>query len=179
MQGYIIHFNEEKGYGFIRSEESEENIFVHISEVTNADNLEQGQEVEFQLKKTAKGLSAVSVKAGAKQRSPYLIFGVVSSLITLAIFAYATQQLQPLLAYLVAINISTFLLYGYDKFISRTEMLRVPELNLQVLALIGGSPAALLAQRFFRHKTIKESFQIIYWIIVAIQFGLLIFMMKD
>jgi len=179
MQGYIIHFNEEKGYGFIRSEEADENIFVHISEVTNADSLEQGQEVAFQLKKTAKGLSAVSVKAGAKQRSPYLIFGTISLVITLAIFAYATQQLQTLLAYLLAINITTFLLYGYDKFISRTEMLRVPELNLQALALLGGSPAALVAQKFFRHKTIKESFQIVYWIIVAIQFGVLIFLLKN
>jgi len=179
MQGYIIHFNEEKGYGFIDSDEYEENIFVHISEVTNAESLEQGQEVEFQIEKTAKGLSAVSVKAGAKQHSPYLIFGIVSLLMTLAIFTYATQQLQILLAYLLAINISTFLLYGYDKFVSKGERLRVPELNLQALALLGGSPAALLAQRFFRHKTIKESFQIIYWIIVAIQFGVLIFMMKD
>ena len=179
MQGYIIHFNEEKGYGFIDSDEHEENIFVHISEVTNAESLKQGQEVEFQIEKTAKGLSAVSVKAGAKQHSPYLIFGIVSLLMTLAIFTYATQQLQILLAYLLAINISTFLLYGYDKFVSKGERLRVPELNLQALALLGGSPAALLAQRFFRHKTIKESFQIVYWIIVAIQFGVLIFMMKD
>ena len=51
MQGYIIHFNEEKGYGFIDSDEHEENIFVHISEVTNADSLEQGQEVTFQIEK--------------------------------------------------------------------------------------------------------------------------------
>jgi len=179
MQGYIIHFNKEKGYGFIDSDEHEENIFVHISEVTNADTLEQGQEVTFQIERTAKGLSAVLVKAGVKQRSPYLIFGVVSSLITLAIFAYATQQLPTLLAYLVAVNITTFLLYGYDKFISKGERLRVPELNLQALALLGGSPAALLAQKFFRHKTIKESFQIVYWVTVAIQVGVVIFLLKS
>jgi len=179
MQGYIIHFNEEKGYGFIDSDEHEENIFVHISDVTNADTLEQGQEVTFQIEKTKKGLSAISVKAGAKQRSPYLIFGIVSLVMTLAIFAYATQQLQTLLAYLIAVNVTTFLLYGYDKFISKGERLRVPELNLQALALLGGSPSALLAQKFFRHKTIKQSFQILYWIIVAIQFMLLIFVLKD
>jgi len=179
MQGYIIHFNKEKGYGFIDSDEHEENIFVHISEVTNAETLEQGQEVTFKIEKTAKGLSAILVKAGAKQRSPYLIFGFISLLITLAIFAYATQQLQTLLAYLIAVNITTFLLYGYDKFISKGESLRVPELNLQALALLGGSPAALLAQRFFRHKTIKESFQIVYWITVLIQIGVVIFLLKS
>ena len=40
MQGYIIHFNEEKGYGFIRTEEHEESIFVHKSALTNAQTLE-------------------------------------------------------------------------------------------------------------------------------------------
>ena len=98
---------------------------------------------------------------------------------TLAIFAYATQELQTLLAYLLAVNISTFLLYGYDKFISKGERLRVPELNLQALALLGGSPAALLAQKFFRHKTIKQSFQIVYWFTVVIQMGVVIFILKN
>jgi uncharacterized membrane protein YsdA (DUF1294 family) len=83
--------------------------------------------------------------------------------------------MQTLLAYLIGINIATFTLYGYDKFISSGESLRVPELNLQTLALLGGSPAALLAQKFFRHKTIKGSFQIVYWLIVIVQVGLMIY----
>ena len=178
MQGYIIHFNQEKGYGFIRTDEHEENIFVHISEVTNANELEQGQEVEFKTKKTKKGLSAVQVVAGAKQRSPYVIFGAISFIFMLLVFAYLSQKMHLLLAYLITINIATFLLYGYDKFISSGERLRVPELNLQALALLGGSPFALLAQKFFRHKTIKGSFQLLYWAIVLLQIGLLYFIYK-
>ena len=173
MQGYIIHFNDEKGYGFIRTEEQEENIFVHISEVTNASELEQGQEVEFKIKKTERGLSAIQVKAGAKRHSPYLIFGLISALFVLLVFAYLSQKTNLLLAYLLSINLATFLLYGYDKSIASGERLRVPELNLQTLALLGGSPSALLAQKFFRHKTIKGSFQLLYWSIVALQVGLL------
>ena len=173
MQGYIIHFNDEKGYGFIRTEEQEENIFVHISEVTNTSELEQGQEVEFKIKKTERGLSAIQVKAGAKRHSPYLIFGLISALFVLLVFAYLSQKTNLLLAYLLSINLATFLLYGYDKSIASGERLRVPELNLQILALLGGSPSALLAQKFFRHKTIKGSFQLLYWSIVALQAGLL------
>ena len=178
MQGYIIHFNQEKGYGFIRTEEHEENIFVHISEVTNANELEQGQEVEFKIEKTKKGLSAVQVVAGAKQRSPYFIFGAISFIFILLVFAYLSQKMHLLLAYLLSINFATFLLYGYDKFISSGESLRVPELNLQILALLGGSPSALFAQKFFRHKTLKRSFQLIYWLIIVGQIGLLLFFLK-
>ena len=49
MQGYIVYFNETKGYGFIGSDEYEENIFVHISEVKNSKTLTQGQAVEFNI----------------------------------------------------------------------------------------------------------------------------------
>ena len=176
MQGYVIHFNEEKGYGFIGSDEYEENIFVHISQVKNADELSKGQTVHFSLEKTKKGLAAINVIAGNKQYSPYLIFGLISFLSLLAIFTYASQQLQTIIAYLIAINITTFALYGYDKFISSGEHLRVPELNLQALALLGGSPAALVAQKFFRHKTIKGSFQIVYWLIVILQISIILWL---
>ena len=176
MQGYVIHFNEEKGYGFIGSDDYEENIFVHITQVKNADELSRGQAVKFDIEKTKKGLAAINVTAGKKQYSPYLIFGLISLCSTLAIFTYANQHLQILIAYLLAINSTTFTLYGYDKFISSTDKLRVPELNLQTLALLGGSPAALMAQKIFRHKTIKGSFQIVYWLIVTLQIGLLLYL---
>ncbi|CAA6823552.1 MAG: Cold-shock DNA-binding domain-containing protein [uncultured Sulfurovum sp.] len=174
MQGYIIHFNNEKGYGFIASDEQETNIFVHISQVQNTNELSQGQSVEFNIEKTPKGLSAVNVIAGKKHYSPYLIFGLLSFVILTLVLLYASQYVQLLVAYLIAINISTFLLYGYDKFISGTEKLRVPELNLQTLALLGGSPSALIVQKLFRHKTLKGSFQVIYWLIVMGQVGLLL-----
>ncbi|CAA6812124.1 MAG: Unknown protein [uncultured Sulfurovum sp.] len=176
MQGYIVYFNETKGYGFIGSGEYEENIFVHISEVKNNKILTQGQAVEFNIEKTKKGLSALNVIAGKKQSSPYLIFGLISLFTIIPIFVYASQHMQVLIAYLLAINISTFSLYGYDKYISSSEKLRVPELNLQTLSLLGGSPAALLAQKFFRHKTIKGSFQIVYWVIVVGQVGLILWL---
>ena len=176
MKGYVVHFNEEKGYGFIGSDDYEENIFVHISKVKNADELSRGQAVKFDIEKTKKGLAAINVIAGKKQYSPYLIFGFISLFTTLAIFTYTNQHLQTLIAYLLAINSTTFTLYGYDKFISRRDKLRVPELNLQTLSLLGGSPAALMAQKFFRHKTIKGSFQIVYWLIVTLQIGLLLYL---
>ena len=180
MQGIVIYYNNEKGYGFIKTERYEENIFIHYSDISNAKKLSKGQEVEFEIKKTKKGLSAISLVAGAKQHSPYLIFALLSiffiGLISTFLFY---QEIKIFFAYLIAINIITFILYGYDKAISGGEKLRVPEYNLHTLALLGGSPSALLAQKFFRHKTIKSSFQIFYWIIVILQISLIIWLLNE
>jgi uncharacterized membrane protein YsdA (DUF1294 family) len=56
--------------------------------------------------------------------------------------------------------------------IAGTDKLRIPENNLHALALLGASPAGLTAQKFFRHKTLKGSFQLIYWLIVLLQIAL-------
>lgn len=176
MQGIIINFNQEKGYGFIKTDAFEEHVFVHLTQVKNTNALEIGQTVEFEIQKTKKGLAAINVMAGAKYRSPYFSFGIISFIITLAIFAFSSPYLQGVMAYLLSINLTTFLFYGYDKFISKGEQLRIPELNLQLLALLGGSPAALLAQKFFKHKTVKSSFQIIYWGIVMGQIGVILWL---
>ena len=74
---------------------------------------------------------------------------------------------------LVAINLWTFLAFGHDKQRAIEGGRRVAEANLLTLALIGGSPAALLARRTFRHKTRKEPFSTLLLLIVAIQLGLI------
>jgi uncharacterized membrane protein YsdA (DUF1294 family)/cold shock CspA family protein len=178
MQGIIINYNDEKGYGFIKTSGYEENLFVHINEVKNAKELEVGQRVEFEVVNNPKGLAAINVKAGSKAKSPYVTFGIVSLFLAILLFSLSINYVQALIAYLLAINFTTFVLYGYDKFISNTEKLRVPELNLQLLALLGGSPSALMAQKFFRHKTIKGTFQVIYWVIVVLQIVLLGFFIQ-
>ena len=48
---------------------------------------------------------------------------------------------------------------------------RIPESGLLGLALIGGSPGALLARRLFRHKTRKEPFSTQLLVIVVLQIG--------
>ncbi len=70
---------------------------------------------------------------------------------------------------LAVLNIVTFCLYGLDKYYARHDIWRVPEAVLLFLALIGGSPAAYIAQKFFRHKIHKFSFRIKFWLIVIVQ----------
>lgn len=171
MKGIVVKYDADKRFGFIRSEQHEKDLFVHINSVTNASDLSPGQAVEFEVENTAKGMNAVSVVAGKKQRSPFILFGAVSAFIIILVagYLYLGQELHLFLAYLVAVNLTTLIMYGYDKTIAGSGKLRIPEWVLHSLAIIGGSPTALAAQKLFRHKTIKKSFQLTYWAIVFIQ----------
>lgn len=67
MLGKVKWFNAEKGYGFINRGQGED-IFVHYSQIIEEGyrSLEEGQEVQFDLTETDRGLQAKNVvKLGA------------------------------------------------------------------------------------------------------------------
>lgn len=45
---------------------------------------------------------------------------------------------------------------------------RFSELGLHAIELLGGFPGALVAQKLFRHKTIKTSYRVVLWLVVAL-----------
>ena len=67
------------------------------------------------------------------------------------------------------VNCWTFVRFWQDKQRSRAGERRVSESDLLGLALVGGSPAALLARHLFRHKTRKQPFTTQLYAIVALQ----------
>lgn len=73
------------------------------------------------------------------------------------------------------INAATFFIYGLDKWKAHHNRWRVPESVLIFLALIGGSPAAILAMRMFNHKTQKNKFAFGIPIILFLHLTVLIF----
>jgi len=59
-KGTVKFFNSTKGFGFIVDEESKEEYFVHVSGLI--DEINEGDNVEFELQEGRKGLNAVNVK---------------------------------------------------------------------------------------------------------------------
>jgi len=62
-KGKVKWFNEKKGFGFIQVDGGED-IFVHYSEITSNGfkTLDEGQEVEFEIRESEKGNYAANVK---------------------------------------------------------------------------------------------------------------------
>ncbi|MDF2965087.1 MAG: cold shock protein CspC-like protein [Rickettsiaceae bacterium] len=60
-KGKIKWFNPSKGYGFICSEEVQDDIFVHLS-VLKGQKIYEGDEVVFEANKCDKGFRALAVE---------------------------------------------------------------------------------------------------------------------
>lgn len=64
MFGTIKWFNQTKGYGFIKREDSKGDVFVHHTSCSRAEKeqLKEGTRVEFEIEQGTKGPFAVNLK---------------------------------------------------------------------------------------------------------------------
>jgi cold shock protein len=62
--GKIKWFNAKKGYGFITDDETNKDIFLHVSalEESKLRVLKEEQEIEFDIKEKEKKLQAINIK---------------------------------------------------------------------------------------------------------------------
>ena len=58
-KGVVKFFNNEKGYGFIKDEESNEDVFVHKTGLV--DTIREDDHVEYEVEQGQRGLNAVNV----------------------------------------------------------------------------------------------------------------------
>lgn len=77
------------------------------------------------------------------------------------------------LAVYAILSVLAFGMYGADKSAAKRGRWRTPEVRLHAVALAGGWPGAMIAQRVFRHKTRKRPFQGIFWFTVVANCGAL------
>jgi uncharacterized membrane protein YsdA (DUF1294 family) len=101
--------------------------------------------------------------------------GLISLLlaVVIAVALYYGLQWPFWLAWLVPINVLTFVVYRFDKWKApRAEngKGRIREHVLHLLAAVGGSPGAFLGMIAYpRHKTKDCRFQFWFWLIVLVQ----------
>ena len=108
------------------------------------------------------------------RRSRLSIVAVIVLIGLLVMPAIASARLarsfDPLVifGYLVVISWLTFALYWHDKRQAESGGWRWPESTLHLAEFLGGWPAAFLVQRTLRHKISKTSYQVAFWMIVAV-----------
>ena len=59
-EGVIVYFNHRKGYGFVKSPEVEERVFLHVSELEG--RASKGKRVVFATEQSSEGIRAVKAR---------------------------------------------------------------------------------------------------------------------
>jgi uncharacterized membrane protein YsdA (DUF1294 family)/cold shock CspA family protein len=188
QHGVVVKYDADRGFGFIRPDGapdgSSRDIFVHVSEVEGRKNLRPGQRVSYRVTQSEKGPAAVAVRPGSVLGTPYLLFGLIglglAAAILLGLILTVGRGQPPAVwaaLWVFALSLAAFFIYGFDKSQAQRGGLRVPEAILHLLSLLGGSPGAFIAMRVFHHKTSKRSFQVVFWLIAAVQLGVLAYLL--
>lgn len=95
----------------------------------------------------------------------FLLIIIMPCLVVVRSFEHVIWYIT--VSYILGISLITLGFYWQDKRQAQRKGNRIPEKVLHLLELIGGWPAAYIAQQTLRHKTSKRSYRIIYWLIVA------------
>lgn len=159
-----------------------ERLFAHISAYQGRGRPSASRKVVYSQTKDEKGrLRATSFQyAGVARHSAEVAPGVwVALLIAAAVGGtVSTLYLQGYVPVLLPVaygvmSLVTFLMYAIDKGAAESGSRRVPEGRLHLFELLCGWPGALVGQQFFRHKTRKTSFQVVFWFYVILNLAVL------
>jgi uncharacterized membrane protein YsdA (DUF1294 family) len=105
----------------------------------------------------------------------------IAAVFLLAVLVGALLGVVPLVlagAYVLC-SIVAYVLYASDKAAAGAGRQRTPEKTLHLVALLGGWPGALVAQKKFRHKTAKASFQVVFWITFVANLAVVAWLLAD
>ncbi len=164
--GTITTWKDAKGFGFIAPDHGGQPVFFHISDLSpNQARPGEQMKVSFTLsydqhqrpRATNIRLTQPQTAPPALPALPLVTVGAFFLILTLWIYVMHLPLWVPVIYVLV--SLTTFYVYGVDKASAVEGTQRVPEATLHLLEFLGGWPGALVAQFYYRHKTIKASFQ--------------------
>jgi uncharacterized membrane protein YsdA (DUF1294 family)/cold shock CspA family protein len=181
--GRIAEWNDGKGYGFVTPNGGGERAFVHVKAFgkpgqrrLDGDLISCEPVADVRRRLNAMRIRYVIARATPpvrkKDRLPRRAVGVLV-LLAIAIAAFVGKLPSIVPAIYAGMSLITFFAYGLDKSAARTNRWRIQESTLHVLELLCGWPGALIAQGSFRHKTRKVDFQVVFWLLVMANLGVL------
>lgn len=184
LGGEVVYWNDDKGFGFIRYADNEDNLFFHISAFAyHHRRPARGDRVVFskgEYKGKPQAMRVLleadeaqledSAIIDAQNTRPHLLEAVVYIMLIVLFFEVLAIIAWPLALSSFIISILTAALYVLDKRAALRGTFRVPETSLLLAALLGGWPGALLARPLLRHKTRKTRFISLFWAVIVLYF---------
>lgn len=176
-KGKIVFWNDRKGYGFISPFEGGNQVFAHIKAFENqgrrpaaGDVVTFSRSTDARGRACAKGATIAGIPTTVKPKLSSTLPNVIAVgflLIVVGAVFVSAIPLSILLFYLI-VSAATFGAYALDKSAAKRGAWRTSESTLHILALVGGWPGALVAQRRLRHKSRKQPFRAVFWATVVI-----------
>ena len=176
LAGRISNWNDNKGFGFVIPHGGGEKAFVHIKSFqVGSRRPVDGDLISYMTVKDGRGrVNAMEVRfAGQKieerktpKRIPRAAIGIGFLVATVAVTALGfVPAVVPIVYFLM--SCFSYIAYTLDKASAGKNYRRTPEDTLHVLDFLSGWPGALVAQQQVRHKTVKASFQKVFWLTVV------------
>jgi uncharacterized membrane protein YsdA (DUF1294 family)/cold shock CspA family protein len=183
--GVIVRFDAARGFGFIRCPDSIADVFFHVRDFRGAGAAPvEGLAVVYEeIHVGGKGPRGMAVRTQyseperaavvqrprrAAERRPaeaaawegkVWMLPLMLAYAALLGWAFVQRRLPlPALQFLAVVNPVCFVVYAFDKSAARRGGWRTSENRLHLLSLLGGWPAAWIAQQWLRHKSSKDSF---------------------
>lgn len=186
LQGQLLNWNDDKGFGFVEPNGGGQRAFVHIKAfnsksrrpvdgeiiayelVRDKSNRYKAKNVEF-----ANDAKKPTPRSKAKRSSTFSTsFTLLFCFVLIA--SVATGSLPLIVAgFYSLMSAITFAVYAIDKSAAQNGRWRTAENTLHMLALIGGWPGAFFAQKKLRHKSSKREFKILFWATVLLNLAAL------
>lgn len=191
-KGRVSLWHDEKGYGFVTPCLPGPNVFLHIKAFGQIQKRPQvGDLLTYALSQDDRSRSRAAQAAYSLEkfvperhrpigtRRRWAVPFAIASLFGITVSAFFGALPVEIIGLYWLASALALVLYGWDKTSATRAVQRTPENTLLIVGLFGGWPGALLAQEFFRHKTAKASFQILFWISVIANAGLLAWYLID
>ena len=180
--GKITTWKDDKGFGFITINGTQDKIFVHINAFSNRSRRPiEGDQLSFEITQDKQRLPNATkvkfanekIKTKSSEKSVIgfsQIFAIAYCIILLSLLTLGKIPFSVVGAYLI-LGVITFIAYAIDKSAAQKNEWRTKESTLHFMSLIGGWLGALIAQQKLRHKSKKQEFQIVFWITIILNCG--------
>ncbi len=192
-EGTIIRWDDERGFGFVRSPDSTADVFLHVRDFrSRSGGPRQGMRITFEeIHMGGKGPRAVAAHPVGETAAPppvprarrkparaaatggpssgaWLILPLMLAHAGFVLWATWSRLMPWWVRFAwVGVNAGAFMAYWIDKYAAQQRFWRTPELQLHVWSLFGGWSGAWFAQQLLRHKSRKVDFRDTYFATVV------------